>query len=79
MSFKTVCSVVLLAVLLTGCLTGAKNNPEKKDVKTPAAGKKAGEPSVSDAEMQYVKALRESDKTKREALFKAALRRAFRS
>ena len=72
MSFKTVSSVVLLAVLLTGCLTGSKNNPEQKDVKTPTAGKKAGEATVSDAEMQYVKALRESDKTKREALFKAA-------
>ena len=72
MSFKTVCSVVLLAVLLTGCRSGSKNDPEKKDVKTPTAGKKAGDQTVSDAEMQYVKALREPDKTKREALFKAA-------
>ena len=72
MSFKTVCSVVLLAVLLTGCRNWVKNSSEKKDVKTPAAGKKAGEQSVSDAEMKYVQALRESDKVKREAMFKAA-------
>ena len=72
MSFKTICSVVLLSVLLTGCLTGSQNDPEKKNAKTSAAGKKSGEQTISDAEMQYVKALRESDKNKREALFKSA-------
>ena len=70
----------LLGVLLTGCAVSRTEVPSKPEVKTSGeqaeAGKKAedGKPSVSAAELLYVKALREPDKAKRIEMFKSARR-----
>ena len=70
-------SVILLSSLLCGCTS--LDSQSAKTAKSADAGKTsqplspaASEPLVSDAEMQYVKALREPDKAKRNELFKTA-------
>lgn len=72
-------SIILLSSLLGGCTVPASQPADK--AKSAAAAEKnirkenvktAAEESVSEAEMQYVKALREPDKIKRDELFKKA-------
>lgn len=75
-------SIILLSLLLGGC-TFSQSQPAGKTDAVPAAEQKkaaaktadpapVAKPVISDAEMQYVKALREPDKIKRNELFKAA-------
>ena len=73
-------SIILVSFLLGGCTVAPKPSAEKAPAAVPAAGKTSrtekpatpAKPVISDAEMQYVKALREPDKKKRNELFKAA-------
>ena len=84
---KKFISLLLLSSLLGGCTSvdnrqaSEKNNkgselktagkPDKPDAKAGKASAPA-EPTISEAEMMYVKALREPNKIKRNELFKAA-------
>jgi len=83
MRFKVCFSVMSLSFLLAACASLEPQEKGKNDVpaKKPSAGAEAaaapagGKPavdSVSEAEMEYVKALREPDRIKRYELFKAA-------
>ena len=80
MNKKQGISIVLVSFLLGGCTVAPKPSAEKAPAAVPAAGKTSrtekpatpAKPVISDAEMQYVKALREPDKKKRNELFKAA-------
>ena len=76
-------SIILMSFLLGGCTVAPKPSAEKAPAAVPAAKKQnrtakpaapapQAKPVISDAEMQYVKALREPDKKKRIELFKSA-------
>ena len=70
-------SVILLSSLLCSCTSvcsqsGKTDKPADAGKNSQAVKPTASEPLISDAEMQYVKALREPDKTKRNELFKTA-------
>ena len=77
MKIYMILTVILVGSLLSGC--NSFGSRSEKTAKAADTGKKrqtvkpaAADPLVSDAEMQYVKALREPDKAKRNELFKAA-------
>ena len=74
MKFKIYGSAFMLTVLLSAC-TAAKPAPEPKSASSGAAQTETETKSaVSEAELQYVKALREVDKNKRDGMFKAVRR-----
>ena len=76
MKLMTLGAAIVFSSLLAGCMgTGGKAAPQQDRQENKTADSAKAEPdrnTVSDAELQYVKALRETDKTKRDELFKAA-------
>jgi|GEM_PF-3024028 len=71
-------AAVLLTLLLSACSSGVSKAEMAKKETVPPVQKvqkkteKAAVPAISEAELQYVKALREPDKVKRFELYKAA-------